>query len=54
VGLDNIVVVATESKLRRMKSLRVDTGDSELDVALRERKLKVVADYKIEYTLKVE
>ena len=54
VGLDNIVVVATESKLRRMKSLRVDTGDSELDAALRERKLKVVADYKIEYTLKVE
>jgi predicted polyphosphate/ATP-dependent NAD kinase len=54
VGLDNIVVVATESKLRRMMSLRVDTGDSELDAALRERKLKVVADYKIEYTLKVE
>ena len=27
VGLDNIVVVATKSKLDRLKSLRVDTGD---------------------------
>jgi predicted polyphosphate/ATP-dependent NAD kinase len=54
VGLDNITVVATESKLRRLKALRVDTGDSDLDAAFRERKMKVVADYKTEYEMQVE
>jgi predicted polyphosphate/ATP-dependent NAD kinase len=54
VGLDNIVVVATESKLRSLKSLRVDTGDPKLDDAFRARSLKVVADYKIEYAMPVE
>jgi predicted polyphosphate/ATP-dependent NAD kinase len=54
VGLDNIVVVATAGKLRSLKSLRVDTGDPNLDVALRSRKLKVVADYKTEYMLRIE
>ena len=54
VGLDNIVVVATESKLRSLKGLRVDTGDPTLDDALRARSLKVVADYKTEYAIPVE
>ncbi len=54
VGLDNIIVVATESKLRSLKSLRVDTGDPNLDDAFRARNLKVVADYKTEYTMHVE
>jgi predicted polyphosphate/ATP-dependent NAD kinase len=54
VGLDNIVVVATAGKLRSLKSLRVDTGDPNLDVALRSRKLKVVADYKTEYVARIE
>ncbi len=54
VGLDNIVVVATEGKLRSLKSLRVDTGDPNLDDALRSRKLKVVADYKTEYMMRIE
>ncbi|MCW4046534.1 MAG: ATP-NAD kinase family protein [Candidatus Bathyarchaeota archaeon] len=55
VGLDNIAVVATESKLRSLKgSLRVDTGDASLDEAFRQRKLKVVADYKVEYLVPVE
>lgn len=55
VGLDNIVVVATESKLRSLKgSLKVDTGDSDLDNAFRAHKLRVVADYKTEYLLPVE
>jgi predicted polyphosphate/ATP-dependent NAD kinase len=54
VDLDNIVVVATESKLRNLKSLRVDTGDPNLDAAFRERKIKVVADYKTEYEMQVE
>jgi predicted polyphosphate/ATP-dependent NAD kinase len=54
VGLDNIVVVATEGKLRSLKSLRVDTGDPNLDDAFRSRKLKVVADYKTEYVTRIE
>ena len=54
VGLDNIIVVATESKLRSLKTLRVDTGDPNLDEAFRERKIKVVADYKTEYEMQVE
>jgi predicted polyphosphate/ATP-dependent NAD kinase len=55
VGLDNIVVVATESKLRSLKgSLKVDTGDGGLDEMFRQRKLTVIADYKIEYSVIVE
>ncbi len=54
VGLDNIVVVATEGKLRSLKSLRVDTGDPNLDTALRSRKLKVVTDYKTEYVARIK
>jgi len=54
VGIDNIVVVATASKLRSLKSLRVDTGDSDLDGAFRTRKIKVIADYKIEHEMQVE
>jgi predicted polyphosphate/ATP-dependent NAD kinase len=55
VGLDNIVVVATESKLRSLKgSLRVDTGDGGLDEMFRQRKLTVIADYKVEYLVPVE
>jgi predicted polyphosphate/ATP-dependent NAD kinase len=54
VGLDNIIVIATEGKLRSLKALRVDTGDSNLDAAFRERKIKVVADYKTEYEMQVE
>jgi predicted polyphosphate/ATP-dependent NAD kinase len=54
VGLDNIIVVATEGKLRNLTSLRVDTGDANLDAAFRERKITVVADYKTEYMMSVE
>ena len=54
VGLDNIVVIATASKLRSLKSLRVDTGDQDLDDAFRKRKIMVVADYKIEHEMQVE
>ncbi len=46
VGLDNIVVVATKSKLDRLKSLRVDTGDPELDKDLRAHEINVVIDYR--------
>jgi predicted polyphosphate/ATP-dependent NAD kinase len=54
VGLDNIAVIATESKLRTLKSLKVDTGDSSLDEAFRARNLRVISDYKIEQLMPVE
>jgi predicted polyphosphate/ATP-dependent NAD kinase len=54
VVLDNIIVVATESKLRSLKSLRVDTGDPSLDEAVRAHNIKLVADYKAEYMVQVE
>jgi predicted polyphosphate/ATP-dependent NAD kinase len=54
VGLDNVVVVATESKFRSLKNLRVDTGDVELDAAIREKGLRVVTDYKTQQDAKVE
>jgi predicted polyphosphate/ATP-dependent NAD kinase len=54
VGLDNIIVVATSSKLRSLRSLKVDTGDPSLDEEFRARGVKVVADYKVEYRVRVE
>ena len=54
VGLDNIIVVATERKLRSVKTLRVDTGDPSLDTAFRERQMKVVVDYSIKREMRVE
>ena len=54
VGLDNIVVVATKSKLDRLKSLRVDTGDSELDDQFRTGGIRVVADYKTTIEMSIE
>ena len=53
VGRDNIVVVAAEGKLRSLKSLRVDTGDSSLDDAFRGY-IKVIADYKKEQMMRIE
>ena len=47
VGLSNLVVVATTSKLAATPILRVDTGDSDLDVQLRaKRYLFVVIGYR--------
>jgi predicted polyphosphate/ATP-dependent NAD kinase len=55
VGLDNIIVVATESKLGNLRgSLKVDTGDSRLDEDLRARKQSVIADYGVEYLVSIE
>jgi predicted polyphosphate/ATP-dependent NAD kinase len=45
VGLDNIIVVATEGKVRNLKSLKVDTGDPTLDAELRARRFMVLVDY---------
>jgi predicted polyphosphate/ATP-dependent NAD kinase len=54
VGLDRVIVVATAGKLRGLRGLRVDTGDSKLDDAFRKHGLRVVADYKTEYRVHVE
>ncbi len=54
VGLDKIVVVATKSKLDRLQSLRVDTGDPELDQDFRTRGIMVTNDYKTSLEMKIE
>jgi predicted polyphosphate/ATP-dependent NAD kinase len=54
VGLDNIFVIATKSKLDRLQSLRVDTGDSELDGQFREHGIKAISDYKITQEMPIE
>ncbi len=54
VGLDNIIVVATKSKLDRLKSLRVDTGDPELDKQFRDHGIKVIVDYKAIREIEIE
>jgi predicted polyphosphate/ATP-dependent NAD kinase len=54
IGLEHIVVIATRSKLNRLKSLRVDTGDSELDKELKAHEIDVVNDYKSTEKVAVE
>jgi predicted polyphosphate/ATP-dependent NAD kinase len=54
VGLENIIVVATKGKLDRLESLRVDTGDPELDEQFRNHGIKVVVDYKTIKEIKIE
>jgi predicted polyphosphate/ATP-dependent NAD kinase len=45
VGLENIIVAATTNKLRSLKSLKVDTGDSTLDAEFRKQSIRVLSDY---------
>lgn len=45
VGLENIIVAATSSKLRNLRSLKVDTGDPALDAEFKNRKVQVLVDY---------
>ncbi len=54
IGLDNIIVVATKSKLDKLRSLKVDTGDLELDEEFRARGIEVVTDYKITQEMSAE
>ncbi len=54
VGLGGIIVIATKSKLDRLSSLRVDTGDVKLDGMFRTHGVEVVADYKTLYDMPVE
>ncbi len=54
VGLGNIIVISTKSKLDRLERLRVDTGDTELDEQFRSNGIKVVVDYKTIREMKIE
>jgi predicted polyphosphate/ATP-dependent NAD kinase len=54
VGLENIIVVASKSKLSNLNSLRVDTGDPDLDEAFKAKKQTVIVDYKIVQEMPVE
>jgi predicted polyphosphate/ATP-dependent NAD kinase len=54
VGLENIVIVATESKVQSLKSLKVDTGDPALDTKFKAQKLQVLIDYSRWKELSVE
>jgi predicted polyphosphate/ATP-dependent NAD kinase len=53
VGRQNIVVIATEGKIKKLKKLRVDTGDPNFDHKLR-GEIKVITDYKKELVVYVE
>ncbi|MCK5593198.1 NAD(+)/NADH kinase, partial [Candidatus Bathyarchaeota archaeon] len=53
VGMENIVVIATEDKIKKLKKLRVDTGDPNLDHRL-QGEIKVITDYKKELVMHVE
>jgi predicted polyphosphate/ATP-dependent NAD kinase len=53
VGKDNIIVIATENKMKNMKSLKVDTGDTELDAEFAGT-IKVITDYKVEQKVPIE
>ena len=53
VGKENIIVIATKNKLKNIKKLRVDTGDTELDKSLK-GKLKVIVGYHEEVLVEVE
>jgi len=54
IGVENVTVIATKSKLENLKSLRVDTGDLDLDEELRGHQLRVIVDYKVERLMRVE
>ncbi|HSV49551.1 MAG TPA: ATP-NAD kinase family protein, partial [Candidatus Acidoferrales bacterium] len=54
VGIENITVIATKSKMDKLKSLRVDTGDPELDCKFRTAGVCVVSDYKMTVEMTVE
>ncbi len=53
VGKNNIIVIATENKMKNLKHLKVDTGDTELDASFRGT-INVVTDYKVEQIVPIE
>ena len=54
VGINNIFVIATKSKLAKLKHLRVDTGDPKLDDAFRQSGIRVIVDYKTTQHMPIE
>jgi predicted polyphosphate/ATP-dependent NAD kinase len=52
VGKDNIIVIATENKMKNLKALKVDTGDPDLDASFR-GKITVITDYQVEKTVPI-
>lgn len=53
IGTENVVVIATKHKLRGLKSLKIDTGDPDLDRELRGH-IRVITDYREEHVVRVE
>ena len=53
VGLNNITIIATKTKLSGLNNLRVDTGDLKLDKELRGQRT-IITDYKEEHTIKID
>ena len=53
VGIDNIRIVATPTKLKALTSIRVDTGDVEMDTRLKGFR-RVLVGYGRERLMKVE
>jgi predicted polyphosphate/ATP-dependent NAD kinase len=55
IGLDNIIVVATPSKLADTPYLRVDTGDKELDKKFSEQEFMIVIiGYRLSKVIKIQ
>ena len=52
VGLSNIIIIATREKLKEITSLKVDTGEKELDESF-ERFFRVIIGYKEELIMPV-
>ena len=54
VGVDNILGVATPGKLAILSELRIDSGDSDLDADIRERRyLRVLQGFRTTRLIKV-
>ena len=54
IGIDSILGVATPAKLIGLSNVRIDTGDSELDQELRERKfVKMLQGYRTTRVIRV-
>ncbi len=54
VGTNNIFVIATKSKLAKLKYLRIDTGVQKLDDTFRQSGIRVIVDYKITQHMPIE
>ncbi len=54
VGLNNIIIVSTKTKLKGLQHLRVDTGDQKLDTLFSANKVKVITDYGFELLAQIE